>query len=46
VTELTMPVRVRPVWLRRLRWVVLVGLAGFAYVVVRRLLKTLSPGVL
>jgi hypothetical protein len=45
VTELTMPFRVTPPWQRRLRWVILVGLVGFAYVVVRRILEILPPGV-
>jgi hypothetical protein len=45
VTELTMPFRVTPLWQRRLRWVILVGLVGFAYVVVRRILEILPPGV-
>ena len=45
VTELTMPFRVTPPWQRRLRWVILVGLVGFAYVVVRRILDILPPGV-
>ena len=45
VTELTMPFRVTPPWQRRLRWVILVGLVGFAYVVVKRILEILPPGV-
>jgi hypothetical protein len=45
VTELTMPFRVTPTWQRRLRWVILVGLVGFGYVVVRRILEILPPGV-
>ena len=45
VTELTMPFRVTPAWQRRLRWVILVGLVGFAYVVVKRILEILPPGV-
>ncbi len=35
VTELTAPVNVTPEWRRRLRWVVLAGLAVFGYIVVR-----------
>ncbi|ESP90024.1 hypothetical protein [Candidatus Halobonum tyrrellensis] len=46
VVELTAPFRVTPRWRRRLKWVVLLGLAGFAYIVVRRILALLPPGVL
>ena len=45
VTELTAPLNVSPVWRRRLRWVILAGLIGFAVIVVRRILDILS-GVL
>jgi hypothetical protein len=45
VTSLTMPFRVTPTWHRRLRWVILVGLIGFGYVVVKRILEILPPGV-
>lgn len=45
VVELTAPVRITPVWRRRIRWFTLLGLAGFAYLVVQRVLATLPPGV-
>jgi hypothetical protein len=45
VTLLTMPFRVLPAWQRRLRWVILVGLVGFGYIVIRRILEILPPGV-
>jgi hypothetical protein len=45
VTELTAPFNVTPVWRRRLRWLILLGLVGFAVVVVRRILEILPPGV-
>lgn len=45
VTELTAPLNVSPIWRRRLRWVILLGLVGFAAIVVRRILEILS-GVL
>jgi len=45
VTELTAPFAVTPRWRSRLKWVILLGLAGFAYVVVRRILAILPPGV-
>lgn len=46
VTELTAPLSITPAWRRRLRWLILLGLLGFAYVVVRRILEILPPGVL
>ncbi|GAB6860712.1 hypothetical protein ACFR97_01150 [Haloplanus litoreus] len=45
VAELTTPVRVTPAWRQRLRWLVLLGLAGFAYVVAERALGVLPTGV-
>lgn len=45
VTELTAPVAVTPAWRRRLWWVILAGLAGFAVVVARRVVEVLPPGV-
>lgn len=46
VIELTAPVNVTPRWRARLKWIVLLGLAGFAYLVVRRIVEMLPPGVL
>lgn len=46
VIELTAPVAVTPAWRRRLRWLVLLGLVVFAYIVVRRILAILPEGVL
>lgn len=46
VTELTAPFTVTPAWRRRLRWLILLGLVGFAVVVVRRILEILPPEVL
>lgn len=43
--ELTAPFHVTPRWRRRLRWVILLGLIGFAYIVVQRILEILPPGV-
>ncbi|RQH02271.1 hypothetical protein [Natrarchaeobius oligotrophus] len=45
VTELTAPVNVTPAWRRRLRWLIAIGLAGFAIVVTRRILEILPPEV-
>lgn len=44
-TELTAPFGLSPRWRRRLRYVIAVGLVGFAYVVVQRILAILPPGV-
>lgn len=46
VTELTAPINVTPAWRKRLVWLILVGLAGFAVIVVRRILEILPPEVL
>lgn len=46
VTELTAPVAVVPDWRRRLRWVILLGLVLFGYIVVRRILSILPAGLL
>ncbi|ADB60095.1 hypothetical protein Htur_1203 [Haloterrigena turkmenica DSM 5511] len=46
VTELTAPFSVTPDWRRRLRWLIALGLVGFAVVVVRRILEILPPEVL
>ena len=46
IVELTAPFSVTPEWRSRLRWIILVGLVGFAYVVVRRVLAILPEGVL
>lgn len=43
--ELVAPRAVSPRWRRRLWVVVAVGLAGFAYVVVKRILEILPPGL-
>lgn len=45
VTELTAPFAVQPRWRRRLKWFILLGLVGFAYIVIRRILSILPPGV-
>ena len=42
VTELTAPFRVRPAWRRRLLWVILAGISGFGYIVVRRIQTILA----
>lgn len=46
VTELTAPFNLTPRWRSRLKWLILIGLAVFGYIVVRRILAILPPGVL
>lgn len=45
ITELTAPFAVRPAWRRRLKWLIGLGLLVFAYIVVKRILAILPPGV-
>jgi len=46
VIELTAAIAVTPAWRARLKWLIALGLLGFAYIVVRRILEILPPGVL
>ena len=43
--EWTAPVRIAPPWRRRLRAAILLGIAGIGYLVVRRVVALLPPGV-
>ena len=45
VVEFTSPIHVRPRWRTRVRWVVLVGVAGFLVVLARRTVAVLPSGV-
>ena len=45
VVELTAPFAVTPRWRRRLKWLIGLGLVVFGYIVVRRILAILPPGV-
>jgi len=45
VVELTAPFAVTPRWRARLKWVILLGLLGFGYIVIKRILEILPPGV-
>lgn len=45
VVELTAPFQVTPRWRSRLKWLILLGLAVFGAIVVRRILEILPPGV-
>ena len=44
--ELTAPINVTPRWRSRLRWLILLGLIGFLYIVIERILSILPSGVL
>ena len=44
VVELTAPFNVTPRWRRRLLPVILLGLAGFSYIVIRRIIEILPEG--
>lgn len=46
VTELTAPVNVTPEWRARLRWLTLLGLFGFAALILHRILGLLPPKVI
>lgn len=46
VTELTAPFNVTPEWRTRLRWIIVVGLAIFGYIVVRRIIEILPEGLI
>lgn len=46
VTELTVPPTVAPTWSRRLRWLAVLGLVGYAAFVSRKLVGLLPPEVL
>ncbi|WEL20587.1 hypothetical protein [Halorhabdus sp. BNX81] len=45
VTALTAPFNLTPRWRTRLRWVILLGLVVFTYLVFRRVLAVLPQGV-
>lgn len=46
VTELTAPFTITPTWRRRLKWIIGAGLLVFSYIVVKRILAILPPGVI
>lgn len=45
VVEFTSPIHVRPPWRKRVRWIILVGIAGFLVVLARRTVAVLPPEV-
>jgi hypothetical protein len=46
VTELTAPFNITPAWRARLKWLILAGLVVFGFIVIRRILEILPPGVI
>lgn len=46
IIELTAPVAVAPTWRQRLKWLIGVGLIAFGYIVVRRIIEILPPGII
>lgn len=46
VTELTAPFNITPAWRARLKWLIVAGLVVFLFIVIRRILEILPPGVL
>lgn len=45
VTELTAPAVATPAWRKRVRWLIALGLVGFALVIARRISVTVSTGL-
>ncbi|WP_135306451.1 hypothetical protein [Haloarcula amylovorans] len=46
IIELTAPFAVTPTWRSRLKWLIGLGLLVFGYIVIRRILAILPPGVI
>ncbi len=46
VTELTAPFNVTPEWRSRLKWLTVLGLLGFGFIIVRRVLDVIPWGVI
>lgn len=46
VTELTAPFTITPAWRRRVQLVIVLGLAVFGYIVIKRIIEILPPGVI
>lgn len=45
LVELTAPFSVEPHWRTRLKWLIVLGMLGFGYVMMDRFLEFLPPGV-
>jgi len=46
MVELTAPFNVTPRWRSRLKWIILLGLVGFGYIVIQRILEILPSGLI
>ncbi|MDG5776172.1 hypothetical protein VB773_02240 [Haloarculaceae archaeon H-GB2-1] len=46
IVEFTAPINVTPQWRSRLKWLILAGLLGFAYIVIRRILEIFPSGLI
>lgn len=46
ITEQVLPFRVTPRWQRRIYWVIVFGLVGLFYIVIRRILAILPEGLI
>ena len=46
IVELTAPITVTPTWRARLKWVIVLGMGVFGYIVIQRVLAILPAGVL
>jgi len=46
MVELTAPFNVTPRWRSRLKWIILLGLVGFGYIVIQRILEILPLGLI
>lgn len=44
--EMTAPITVSPRWRKRLKWIIALGLLGFTYIVIKRILEILPKGVI
>jgi membrane protein implicated in regulation of membrane protease activity len=45
LVELTAPFAVTPNWRTRLKWLIFLGLLAFSYIMVKRVLEYIPPGV-
>jgi hypothetical protein len=46
IFELTSPVNLTPQWRTRLRWVIVIGMAGFGYIILRQVFAILPSGLI
>jgi hypothetical protein len=46
IVELTAPIAVTPRWRARLKWIIVLGMGIFSYIVIQRILAILPAGIL